>query len=309
MEKLTINGLETVIENLTSQQQSLGSIIEVLKALQIRVQIPGLTAEDIELCLKGNQLSLTLSQRNPDKSQGEALAIIGNSAQVRTVAGLAEQMANRDEYVILQGETGTGKEYFARYIHNSGKRRQHPFIRFDGASPAEPGQLGKAMEMAANGTLYLTDIDELDNPGQQELLNLLEADSRCNSSRIIAATRNDLDTLVAAGLFPRALKELLGYCYIPLPPLRDRREDILPLAEYYLPILSGKISHAPKVMTPEYLQVLELYDWPGNVRELLNTLEQSLYSAGDKPTLFNKDLPTYIRIETADKAAAQKQGI
>ncbi len=309
MEKLSINGLETVLEDLTSQQQALSRMVDWIKGLQVVVEIPGMTAEDIELSLEGNRLNLALTGKRSKIAQETDIVVIGNSPQIRTVAGVAEQMANRNEHVVLQGETGTGKEHFARYIHFSGKRGKNPFVRMAASSLSDSGQLGAALDEVGEGTLYLTDIDELDAAAQKDLIGCLAGDNRVLACRIMAATRKDLNQLVAAGQFSAALKEWLGQCYIPLPSLRDRREDIIPLARYYFPILSRKISHTSKVMTPEYLHVLELYDWPGNVRELINTLEQSLYSAGDKSTLFNKDLPTYIRIETVKKVAQQKQGI
>jgi two-component system, NtrC family, response regulator len=234
--------------------------------------------------------------------------IIGESVVIKDAIGLAQRVAATEATILLLGETGTGKELFAKAIHSSSSRKTQAFVAlncssfskelleselfgykagaFTGASKDKKGLL----EEADNGTLFLDEIGELDIAIQAKLLRVLESgeyikvgDSRINkvNIRLISATHKDLFTAVGEGNFREDLFYRLNIFNIVLPPLRERKQDVLLLAEYYIGLFSEKLDKRITGMTKEYKSFLLKYNWKGNIRELKNIIERSIILSND----------------------------
>lgn len=255
--------------------------------------------------------------------------IVGPSKQLADCLGLLQQAAASDASILLYGETGTGKELFARTIHRHSGRIHGDFVAVDCA--ALPGTIigsllfGHAkgsftdadracaglIRQAHCGTLFLDEVGELSPTLQKVFLRVLQEhrfrplgeDAEIESDfRLIAATNRELRHAVAAGQFRQDLLYRLQGLRIDLPALRSRSEDIPALARHHLDLLCQKHGVAEKQLTPEFLRTLTLYSWPGNIRELISTLEQALLTARREITLFAKHLPQHIRIQVARAA-------
>jgi transcriptional regulator with PAS, ATPase and Fis domain len=226
--------------------------------------------------------------------------LIGKSAAFTSALDLARRAAQMDATVLLQGETGTGKELFAQAIHNGGPRHKNPFIPINcGAIPGElleselfgytegaftgahkRGRPGK-FELAHGGTLLLDEIGDMPPGMQVKLLRVLQSGEVYRigaqkpvvvNTRVIACTHVDLSRAVAKGVFREDLFYRLNVFPIPIPPLRERgAEDILALAKFFL----ERKGAFPLQLTSAAMEVLTNYPWPGNVRELENTLERA----------------------------------
>lgn len=229
--------------------------------------------------------------------------VIGRSASIRRALALAEQVAATASTVLLMGETGTGKERFAEYIHQASPRRARHMVRvncsaipsalmeselFGREKGAYTGALSKQIgrfELAHESTLFLDEIGDLAMDVQVKLLRVLQERTieRLGSPRplavdvrIIAATNRDLEADVRAGLFRSDLYYRLNVFPIVVPPLRERREDIPHLVEMLVrEVGEGMRKHFESV-DPDSLRALTDYDWPGNVRELRNVLERAM---------------------------------
>jgi DNA-binding NtrC family response regulator len=206
------------------------------------------------------------------------------------------------------GETGTGKDQLARWIHEHGPRRDLPFLKIDCASlPAElveselfghergaftgavARKLGR-LEMAQSGTIVLDEVAALSPGVQAKLLRVLDdrtfdrlggTETLHMDARIIALTNSDLKKAVAAGRFREDLFFRLNVLAVSVPPLRERRADIAPLVAYFLARLGPVHGRADVAIHPVAVTLLEFYAWPGNVRELKNTVEHALIFAKD----------------------------
>jgi transcriptional regulator with GAF, ATPase, and Fis domain len=232
--------------------------------------------------------------------------LIGTSSSMQNVFSLIEKIAPTETTVLIEGETGTGKELVARAIHRRSLRAKKAFLAINcGAIPenlleaelfgyekgaftgAEKQKLGK-FELAQGGTIFLDEVNELPLPLQVKLLRVLQEREieRVGGEkvikvdlRIIAATNRDLKKEVEKGNFREDLFYRLSVIRLFLPPLRERREDIILLANYFLGILSSKLrpSFSPEIkgFSPAARRALELYDWPGNVRELENKIKRA----------------------------------
>ncbi|HEV3214819.1 MAG TPA: sigma 54-interacting transcriptional regulator [Vicinamibacterales bacterium] len=227
---------------------------------------------------------------------------IGDSAEWKAVLKHAMQVADTDTTVLLQGESGTGKEVVARLIHRASPRRKGPFVAincaalpeqlleselfghergaFTGALQAKPGQI----ELASGGVLLLDEVSEMSSSAQAKFLRVLQEREfqRLGGTRVlkanvrvIAATNRDLRKGVERGDFRNDLYYRLQVFEIRVPPLRDRKSDLLPLAEAFLGDIAQSFGRPPAGLTPEAKQALLAYDWPGNVRELRNALERA----------------------------------
>jgi transcriptional regulator with GAF, ATPase, and Fis domain len=228
--------------------------------------------------------------------------MVGRSLQMREIFGLIERIAPTDATVLIEGETGTGKDMVARTLHQMSPRRDGPFIvvdcgavagtlieselfghekgSFTGAAAMRQG----AFEMASGGTVFLDELGELSLDLQPRLLRVLEQRElrRVGGSktikvdlRIIAATRKDLRNEVAKGKFREDLYFRLNVVPIVAPALRERREDIPLLIENFITALLPAGAARPEI-GPEALGALQGHDWPGNVRELRNVIERAL---------------------------------
>jgi NtrC-family two-component system response regulator AlgB len=224
-----------------------------------------------------------------------------DSPAMRAVLETLTRVAASDVALLLRGESGTGKTVLARALHQKSARRASPFVvvncptlteellaselfghargAFTGAVRDQPGRV----EAAEGGTLFLDEIGELSPSLQAKLLRFLqekqfervgETRTRSADVRIVAATNRDLDADVAAGRFREDLLYRLNVVEIVVPPLRERSEDILPLARGFLDFFARAAKRAPLELAPATQDVLLRYAWPGNVRELRNTLER-----------------------------------
>jgi transcriptional regulator with GAF, ATPase, and Fis domain len=215
----------------------------------------------------------------------------------------AEQVAPLDTTVLILGETGTGKELLAHAIHNHSQRKKHPLVKVNcGALPAplieselfghEKGaftgadtrRLGR-FALADGGSLFLDEVGELPLDLQSKLLRVLEEGEfeMVGSSRtikvdvrVIAATNRNLSEAVAKGTFRSDLFYRLSIFPITMPPLRERREDIRPLATHLVKQLSAKLGKQIESIPQSVINPLQNYDWPGNVRELRNVIERAV---------------------------------
>lgn len=247
--------------------------------------------------------------------------IVGKSPEVASIQRLIKKVADSPTPILITGETGTGKELVARAIHEQSRRNKYPFIAvncsgipdtlfeselfgfeegsFTGAKKG--GKIGK-IEMAQGGTLFLDEIGELPLFAQPKLLRVLQEYEleRVGSNkkihldiRIIAATNRELSEMVEQRTFRGDLFYRINVINLKLPPLRVRKNDILPIALNYLERLRAKMPTPLKKFSPEAEKILMAYDWPGNVRELQNILE---YAANlcETDTLEPGDLPEAI---------------
>jgi len=249
--------------------------------------------------------------------------IIGESDAIRKCLEEVAAAASTDASVLITGETGTGKELFARAIHENSKRASKPFIAVDcGALPAtlvegtlfghEKGAFTGAgkkqaglLVQANGGTLMLDEVGDLPLAAQKSLLRTLQ--ERCVRPlggmveipvdfRLISATNLDLDQMVKKNLFREDLLFRIRAMRIKLPSLRDRTKDIEEIAIKKIHELSQRYNMETKAISPEFFKLLGAQNWPGNVRELINVLEYALASSGMDPTLFPKHLPPEYRM-------------
>jgi len=249
-----------------------------------------------------------------------APAIVGSSRMMRDLRQYIEKIAAIDTSVLITGETGTGKDLVAQALHRHGPRRQKPFVSincaaipdslleselfgcergaFTGADAARPGHLSAA----AGGTVLLDEIGEMTPYAQVKILRALDTREiyRLGSTRkitldlrVIAATNQDLERLIAAGKFRRDLYYRLNVSRIRLPPLRERREDIPALLEHYVADLNRRFHRTVQGFTAEARQMLVEYDWPGNVREMKNVLEGVFAELPNRTVTF-LDAPPFI---------------
>ncbi len=252
-------------------------------------------------------------------------SIIGNNVKMREVFGILEKIAPTDTTVVIEGETGTGKEVFAKEIHENSSRADKPFVVFDcSAVPEnlieselfghEKGSFTGAImarqglfEMANGGTIFLDELGELTLELQPKLLRVLETREvrRVGGTRpskvdvrVIAATNRKLEEEVRSGRFRQDLFYRLSVVRLFLPPLRDRREDVPLLVRHFL--REGRFNRTPEgglrltTISRSALEAMTAYDWPGNVRELLNVVERAVsFAEGDSIELV--DLPAHLR--------------
>jgi two-component system, NtrC family, response regulator AtoC len=245
---------------------------------------------------------------------------VAESPASRHVLELAQKIADTSTTLLITGESGTGKDQLARWIHEHGPRRDAPFLKIDCASlPAElveselfghergaftgavarkPGRL----ELAEGGTIVLDEVAALAPGMQAKLLRVLEertferlggTETLRVDARLMALTNTDLNKAVAAGRFREDLFFRLNVLGISVPPLRERREDILPLAAHFLARLAPVHGRGDAALDPAAARLLEAYAWPGNVRELKNAMEHALVFAKDS-ALGPQDFPEII---------------
>ena len=264
----------------------------------------------------------------------EKEGIIGKSSQMRECLALLSKTLNSDANVLLTGETGTGKELFARAIHNNSSRAKNNFIVVDCASlppnlvesilfghekgsytSADKAQQGLVIQ-AHRGTLFLDEVGELPLSIQQKFLRILQEGrfrpvgkpTEIESDfRIISATNQNLDNLAEIKRFRKDLLFRLKSITIHLPALRDRPEDILELTDHYLQKLCKKYGMKPKRLSTAFRDTIMQYAWPGNVRELIHALESSLTVAHDSAILVPKHLPHHIHVQVKQNTVAAKK--
>ena len=254
--------------------------------------------------------------------------IISSDGKMQDVFKLVSKVLNNDITVLIHGESGTGKELIARAIHFNGKRKDKPFIVVNCASiprelleselfghekgsftGAHQRKLGK-FEIANEGTIFLDEVGELEVLLQAKLLRVIQEKEfeRVGGNeliktnvRIISATNIELKEAVEKKEFREDLYYRLNSFPINIPPLRQRKGDILILAEHFLKTFNDRLGKSIKGFTKRALKLVYEYNWPGNIREMENTIERCLIVA-EKDMIDIEDLPSHLR--TADPAAS-----
>jgi formate hydrogenlyase transcriptional activator len=234
--------------------------------------------------------------------------IIGSSAALENVLAQVERVAPTDSTVLILGETGTGKELIARAVHYVSVRCGRPFVKLNCAAipfdlleselfghekGAFTGAIAQKMgrfELANQGTLFLDEIGDIPLALQPKLLRVLQEQEfeRLGSGRthkvnvrLVAATHRDLPEMVNGNQFRSDLYYRLNVFPIQLPPLRERREDIVPLVTHYVEIFARRMGKRIDRIPTEILSAFEAYPWPGNVRELQNLIERAVILSDD----------------------------
>jgi formate hydrogenlyase transcriptional activator len=234
--------------------------------------------------------------------------IIGNSSALEAVLEQVERVAPTGSTVLIQGETGTGKELIAHAIHNISSRIGRPFVRLNcaaipldlleselfghekGAFTGAIAQKIGRFELADKGTLFLDEVGDIPPALQPKLLRVLQEQEfeRLGSTRthqvnvrLVAATNRDLAEMVKRGEFRTDLYYRLNVFPILLPPLRERREDIPALVTHFAEILGGRMGREIEHIPPETMSALSSYHWPGNIRELQNLIERAVILSND----------------------------
>ena len=249
----------------------------------------------------------------------EKYEIVGESKALRSVISDAVKVANSKATTLILGESGTGKELLARLIHHAGARKDEPMIVLNcaalpeslledelfghekGAFTGATGQKIGKFELADRGTIFLDEIGEMSPNMQSKLLRILQDGvfyrvggnkSIPVDVRVIAATNRDIEKEVAEGRFREDLYYRLNVVQIRMPPLRERKEDIRLLAEYFLTIFKKERGVSNLVISKEAMKLMTEYDWPGNVREMKNALERAVVM-GNGEKILPEDLPTF----------------
>lgn len=254
--------------------------------------------------------------------------IIGISQVLNDALEQLREAASSNVNVLIQGETGVGKELFARALHTNSSRSSAPFVTVDCTTLPEPlveahlfgyarGAFTGAdraraglLSAADTGTLFLDEVGDLPLPVQGAFLRALElrcfrpvgeVREVCSDFRIVAATNRNLDDMVRMNLFRSDLRYRLRGMTIVVPPLRQRVEDIPLLAKHFVQEFCQRHKLPCKEIDSSCLDILTVYTWPGNVRELIHALERACTAVGNGEKIFARHLPTEIRIDLARK--------
>jgi formate hydrogenlyase transcriptional activator len=250
----------------------------------------------------------TVMNHVPDQAERTFERIIGNSAALESVLEQVEQVAPTDSTVLIEGETGTGKELIAHAIHNASQRCGRPLIKLNcaaipldlleselfghekGAFTGAIAQKIGRFEMADRGTLFLDEVGDIPAALQPKLLRVLQEQEfeRLGSGRthkvdvrLVAATNRDLAKMVARGQFRGDLYYRLNVFPILLPSLRERREDIPELVTHFVKTFSRRMGKQIDSIPPETMAAFQWYPWPGNIRELQNLVERAVILSRD----------------------------
>ena len=266
-----------------------------------------------------SQIQNSITQ-NEEMGTGVAGNLVFSGEKMRKLVSQAKIAAQHTSNVLITGESGTGKEMFARLIHTSSPRSSKPFVAVNCAAIPESlmeselfgyeegaftgarkgGKIGK-IQLANHGTFFLDEIGDMSFALQAKLLRTIQESEimRVGGTqpihldvRIISATSRDIEEMVSAGRFLDALYYRLNVVELQIPPLRERREDIIPLAEFYLQHFCETYK-LEREFSPDVRTCFLQYDWPGNVRELRNTVENLVVSA-ISTVISWEDLPTRI---------------
>ncbi|MDP1579771.1 MAG: sigma-54 dependent transcriptional regulator [Candidatus Didemnitutus sp.] len=286
---------------------SIESAVACMRAGAFDYVLKPFTPSQIDIIIKKGQTYRQLLQVNKllsdQQGEDEGSLIVGKCPVMLRLSQLIERVAPTDATVLITGENGTGKEMVARELYRRSPRRQHPFIRvncaaisenlieseffghergaFTGATDRREGRF----ELANQGTLLLDEVSEIPANLQAKLLRVLQEREfeRVGGNRtikvnvrIIATSNRDLLSYVEKGAFRQDLYYRLNVFPVHVPPLRERVEDIVPLAEHFLARLSRKLGIKVTGFSESAIRAMQAYRWPGNVRELQNTIERAV---------------------------------
>jgi transcriptional regulator with PAS, ATPase and Fis domain len=257
--------------------------------------------------------------------------LVGESSVMVELKRVGQGIALRQSTVMILGETGTGKEMLARYIHENSPRATKPFIPVDCSSLSDAlfeselfGHVKGAftgasrdslgfIRAADGGTLFLDEIGELSPQLQGKLLRVIQEKTvvpvgdnvgRPVDIRVITATNRDLDAMVKSGAFRQDLYFRLNVVVMKAPPLRERASDIIPLAQHFLQVQSELYNEPLKKISRAVSDVLTCYPWPGNVRELANVMEHS-HVLASTDTVELGDIPLRLQTSTSKPASTE----
>jgi transcriptional regulator with GAF, ATPase, and Fis domain len=291
---------------------------------------------NLELDKLRKQLELENNYLREELNAEQAVdPIIGDSSAIKQVLKEVELVAKSDAMILISGETGTGKELLAKAIHDRSKRKNSPLIKVNcGAIPnqlfeseffghikgaftgATKDRVGR-FQLAHKGTLFLDEVSEIPMNLQSKMLRVLQ-DGRFEQVgndqtkyvdvRIIAATNRDLQTEVVDGNFREDLFYRLNVIPIQSPPLRDRKEDIGLLANYFTNSAVTQFEKKGIKLTDENILLLQSYSWPGNIRELRNVIERAVLTSEDNNLYFriSSKIPTAVENEKPSQTAQVK---
>ena len=345
-----MTGLQTLQQILTRAPQTLviiltayGTVEDAVEAMKIGAYdfiIKSVDLDGVEPVVSRALEYLSLKRRVAFESQSvtgrySLQNLIANSLSMKELVRQIEELVGNDRTtVLLQGETGTGKEFMARILHHNGPRRSGPFVgvnctaiprelfeselfgyergAFTGATQRKPG----LFEQAEDGTLFLDEIGDLDPSMQGKLLRVLQERS-CKrlggreefdvDFRLIAATNRNLRKGVNQGTFREDLFFRLNVVALDMPPLRQRREDIMPLCREALIKHSRDCNKEINEIDPEAQVLMERYSYPGNIRELQNIIERAVIFCRSQ-RLMPKDLPRELREQTQKAIVSEVRG-
>jgi Nif-specific regulatory protein len=302
-----------VLEVLNKSSPYTPDDIATMEALAARIVTALDNVRELEAIVRSNH--------ELDAQARLAARIVGESTPIVALRGTIERVARTELPVLILGESGTGKDVVARAVHYSSARQHHPYIPINCAAIAETlieselfghekgaftgavdTRAGK-FEAASGGTLFLDEIGDLSANGQAKLLRVLEEKVVYRvggtapipvDTRVIAATNRNLSDNVRAGKFREDLFYRLTVVTLELPPLRERREDVLVLAEHFMQQFCKDAGRKPLKFSPDARKRLEQHEWPGNIRELRNLLERVAYLCPNE------------RVEAGDLAIIQR---
>jgi two-component system nitrogen regulation response regulator GlnG len=294
--------------------------LQIRRLMNVRVELPGAAAAESAAPGRGARMD----------------ALVGRSPQMQEVYKAIGRVAPQDVTVLIRGESGTGKELVARAVYQHSPRAKGPFLAVNCAAipdalleselfghekgsftGADQRRIGK-FEQCHGGTLFLDEIGDMSPLVQSKVLRVLQNQEfeRVGGNqtirtdvRVIAATHRDLEKMVENSEFRSDLYYRLTGFTIPLAPLRERKDDLVPLLESFLALYSRELHKDVHGISPEALELLQAYPWPGNVRELQNVLKQALLrSAG--PVIIPEFLPEKVRSpEIASLIATDQESI
>ncbi len=305
---------------------SLGSAVEALRHGAFDYITKPFKMDQIRFAVKRALETRALRRENRIlkrelRRESDLAKFIGVSDAVREIKQMVKKIAPTDSNVLITGESGTGKELIARAIHQLSNRAGGPFITincaaipetlleselfgyvkgaFTGATTNKEG----LFRAAHGGTFFMDEVGEISPDIQAKLLRMLETHqiTPLGSTkpvnvdvRLIAATNRDLEQMVDEGRFRRDLFYRLNVIHIHIPPLRERPEDIIPIAEYYLNTIASRMGREPPTLSSEAAEILQNAPWEGNVRELENVLERAMILL-DGDEILPRHLPEYLR--------------
>ena len=289
----------------------------------------------IKNAIEKNRLVSELSELRQQLSDDEDRAVWGNSEKMRGIAQVIEQVSDSDVTVLIRGESGVGKELVARAIHQRSTRRNRPFVKVNCAAlPAElleselfghergaftgaaTTRIGK-FEQADSGTLMLDEIGEMKPALQAKLLHVLQdaeftklgSNKRINVDvRVVAATNRDLEKMMLSGDFREDLYYRLKVIEVTVPALRERRDEIPTLTDFFAARYSRKYNRPARPISDELRQLFATYDWPGNIRELENMIKR-IVILQDEQLVVREIQRNAQRVAAAPAAAVVAAGV
>jgi DNA-binding NtrC family response regulator len=287
----------------------------------------------VERCLRDQRTRRRVAQYAANEAEPYALSqLVGRDAKMIAIYKAIGTLTRSRAPVLIRGETGTGKEVIARAIHFNSADLEEPFVAVNCTAVPEPlleselfghvrgsftGAIGDRkgrFELAGRGTLFLDEIGDTSPAFQAKLLRVLQEREfypvggerpRRTEARVIAATHRDLERSVAEGAFREDLYFRLRVVEVVVPPLRERRGDIAPLAHHLLAKAARELHRESLHLAPDAVRALEAYDWPGNVRELENTLMRAV-ALSTNATIGASDLAIGVSASPASRERAER---